>query len=188
MSFTDTEKHWLWGCAAATAASRSDVNVAMPHLRGKWSPTNAILRILESSSMRQSLHSSCPAVIRSPTTATSGPCHPRPALLVRPLSKNGSSTDGASRGMQKREGFHASLICYHARLVTVKNVSAGVSERQALSNLIRCSSSRDPIIKYDSLPTLMSRRCRRQPCRLIALPRCPALSHHQWLGAVGKPS
>src|ERR1700726_2334334 len=47
MSFTDTEKHWLWGCAAATAASRSDVNVAMPHLRGKWSPTNAILRTLE---------------------------------------------------------------------------------------------------------------------------------------------
>src|SRR5712692_634797 len=54
MSFTDTEKHWLWECAAATAASRSDVNVAMPHLRGKWSPTNAILRILEPSSMRQS--------------------------------------------------------------------------------------------------------------------------------------
>src|SRR5664280_2485134 len=54
MSFTDTEKHWLWGYAAATAASRSDVNVAMPHLRGKWLPTNAILRTLESSFMRQS--------------------------------------------------------------------------------------------------------------------------------------
>src|SRR5437879_5486352 len=54
MSFTDTDKHWLWGCAAATAASRSDVNVAMPHLRGKWSPTNAILRTLEPSFMRQS--------------------------------------------------------------------------------------------------------------------------------------
>src|SRR5216683_754228 len=54
MSFTATEKHWLWGCAVATAASRSDVNVAMPHLRGKWSPTNAILRILKSSFMRQS--------------------------------------------------------------------------------------------------------------------------------------
>src|ERR1700716_3000739 len=53
MSFTDTDKHWLWGCAAATAASRSDVNVAMPHLRGKWSPTNAILRTLEPSFMRQ---------------------------------------------------------------------------------------------------------------------------------------
>src|SRR2546425_5250961 len=63
MSFTDSEKHWLWGCAAATAASRSDVNVAMPHLRGKWSPTNAILRILEPSSMRQSLHSSRPALL-----------------------------------------------------------------------------------------------------------------------------
>jgi hypothetical protein len=69
----------------------------------------------------------------------------------------GAGTDGVSPGMQKREGFHASLICYYARLVTVKNVSADVSERQALSNLIRCSSSRDPIIKYDSLPTLMSR-------------------------------
>src|SRR5437870_13881401 len=63
MSFTDTEKHWLWGCAAATAASRSDVNVALPHLRGKWSPTNAILRILEPSSMRQSLPSSRSALL-----------------------------------------------------------------------------------------------------------------------------
>jgi hypothetical protein len=49
-----------------------------------------------------------------------------------------------------------SLICHHARLVEVKNVSAEVSERQALSNLIRCSRSRDPIMKYDSLSTLMS--------------------------------
>src|SRR6202521_5129400 len=47
MSLTETAKHWLWGCALATAASKSDVNVAMPHLRGKWSPTNAILRTLE---------------------------------------------------------------------------------------------------------------------------------------------
>src|SRR6516162_1854486 len=54
MSFTDTEKHWLWGFASATAASRSDVNVAMPHLRGKWSPTNAILRTLDPSFIRQS--------------------------------------------------------------------------------------------------------------------------------------
>src|SRR6266852_7493417 len=54
MSFTASEKHWLWGCAVATAASRSDVNVAMPHLRGTWSPTNAILRILETSFMGQS--------------------------------------------------------------------------------------------------------------------------------------
>ena len=58
--------------------------------------------------------------------------------------------------MQKREGFRASLICYHARLVKVKNVSVGVSERQALSNLIRFSRSRDPIMKYDSLSILMS--------------------------------
>src|SRR6266849_1818172 len=58
--------------------------------------------------------------------------------------------------MQKREGFRASLICYHARLVKVKNVPVGVSERQALSNLIRFSRSRDPIMKYDSLSTLMS--------------------------------
>jgi hypothetical protein len=35
-------------------------------------------------------------------------------------------------------------------------VSAGVSERQALSNLIRFSRSRDPIMKYDSLSALMS--------------------------------
>ena len=60
------------------------------------------------------------------------------------------------QGMQKREGFYASLICYHARLVKVKNVSADVSERQALSNLIRCSRSRDPIMKYGSLSTPMS--------------------------------
>lgn len=58
---------------------------------------------------------------------------------------------------QEREAFHASLISYHARLGNVKNVSAGISERQALSNLIRFSRSRDPIIKYDSLSTLISR-------------------------------
>ena len=59
-------------------------------------------------------------------------------------------------GMRKREGFHASLISYHARLGNAKNVSAGISERQALSNLIRFSRSRDPIMKYDSLSTLIS--------------------------------
>jgi hypothetical protein len=57
-------------------------------------------------------------------------------------------------GMRKREGLHASLISYHARLGNAKNVSAGISERQALSNLIRFSRSRDPIMKYDSLSTL----------------------------------
>src|SRR4051794_30324368 len=51
MSLTETAKHWLWGCTDTTAASRSDVNVAMPHLRGKWSPTKAILRSLETSFM-----------------------------------------------------------------------------------------------------------------------------------------
>ena len=35
-------------------------------------------------------------------------------------------------------------------------MSVGVSERQALSNLIRFSRSRDPIMKYDSLSTVMS--------------------------------
>ena len=35
-------------------------------------------------------------------------------------------------------------------------MSVGVSERQALSNLIRFSRSRDPIMKYDSRSTLMS--------------------------------
>lgn len=36
-------------------------------------------------------------------------------------------------------------------------MSADVSERQALSNLICRSSSREPIMKYDSPSTLMSR-------------------------------
>ncbi|SRR6266567_5069041 len=64
---------------------------------------------------------------------------------------------------------------YHARLVKVKNVSAEVSERQALSNLMRCSRSRDSIIKYDSLSTLMSRadvgarRAGLEHCRNIPL-------------------
>ena len=58
---------------------------------------------------------------------------------------------------QEREAFHAPPISYHARLGNVKNVPAGIRERQALSNLIRFSRSRDPIIKYDSLSTLMSR-------------------------------
>ena len=39
----------------------------------------------------------------------------------------------------------------HARLVEVKNVSTEVSERQALSNLIRISRSREPIMTHDSL-------------------------------------
>src|SRR5438034_5123076 len=54
MSLTDTARHRLWGCALATAASRSEVNVAMPHLRGKWSPTKAILRTLDFSCVRYS--------------------------------------------------------------------------------------------------------------------------------------
>src|SRR6267154_1328586 len=74
MSFTDTDKHWLWGCAAATAASRSDVNVAMPHLRGKWSPTNAILRTLEPSSMRQSSFLAPRAVMRTSLRANLKMC------------------------------------------------------------------------------------------------------------------
>lgn len=35
MSFTDTARHWLWGCVVPTAASRSKVKVAIPHLRGR---------------------------------------------------------------------------------------------------------------------------------------------------------
>src|ERR1700685_3997089 len=45
MSLTETHRHWLCGYALCTADSRSVVKVAMPHLRGRWSPTNAILRI-----------------------------------------------------------------------------------------------------------------------------------------------
>ena len=68
-----------------------------------------------------------------------------------------------------------SLICDHARLVEVKNVLADLSERQALSNLIRCSSSCQPIVKYDSLSTLMSRvnvgakRAGLEHCRSVPL-------------------
>src|SRR5580692_9901489 len=54
MSLTDTAKHWLWGCAVWTAARRSVVNVAIPHLRGKWSATNAILRTLDVCCIRYS--------------------------------------------------------------------------------------------------------------------------------------
>jgi hypothetical protein len=68
----------------------------------------------------------------------------------------GAAQTALHQCVQKREGFHASLICYHARLGNVKNASAGVSERQALSSLIRFSSSRDPIMKYDSFSTLVS--------------------------------
>src|ERR1039457_6601606 len=94
MSFTDTEKHWLWGCAAATAASRSDVNVAMPHLRGKWSPTNAILRILEPSSMRQSLHSSRPALLCTRVCAPTANVPPQ-----REPGKDSGSADSVLRAV-----------------------------------------------------------------------------------------
>jgi hypothetical protein len=94
MSFTDTEKHWLWGCAAATAASRSDVNVAMPHLRGKWSPTNAILRILELSSMRQSLHSSRPALLCTRVCAPTANVPPQ-----REMGKDSGSVDPVLRAV-----------------------------------------------------------------------------------------
>src|SRR5579864_8664620 len=97
MSFTDTEKHWLWGCAAATAASRSDVNVAMPHLRGKWSPTNAILRILEPSSMRQSLHPSRPALLCTRVCAPTANVPPQ-----RELGKDSGSVDSVLRAWFSR--------------------------------------------------------------------------------------
>ncbi len=64
--------------------------------------------------------------------------------------------DAIHQWRHKREAADPSLISYHARLGNVKNVPAGIRERQALSNLIRFSSSRDPIIKYDSLSILMS--------------------------------
>src|ERR1035438_8934598 len=76
MSLTDTARHWLWGCALATAASKSDVNVAMPHLRGKWSLTKAILRTLDALFMKAFL--CCLAAWRlfdqsySPVRATDG--------------------------------------------------------------------------------------------------------------------
>src|ERR1700683_3620228 len=86
MSFTDTEKHCLWGCVAATAASKSDVNVAMPHLRGKWSPTKAILRTLDVSFMRHF----CAAAHCFPSNRFSGLRHERemkriPQVLQLPV-------------------------------------------------------------------------------------------------------
>src|SRR5271157_4354883 len=93
MSFTDTEKHWLWGYAAATAARRSDVNVAMPHLRGKWSPINAILRILEPSSMRQSLPSSRPALLCTSVAPTAN------VPPQRQLWKDSGSVDSVLRAV-----------------------------------------------------------------------------------------
>src|ERR1700724_1748353 len=45
MSLTETQRHWLCGYWLWTADSKSVVNVAIPHLRGRWSPTKAILRI-----------------------------------------------------------------------------------------------------------------------------------------------
>src|ERR1700733_8494197 len=45
MSLTETHRHLLCGYWFCTADSRSVVKVAIPHLRGKWSPTKAILRI-----------------------------------------------------------------------------------------------------------------------------------------------
>src|SRR5213592_2623976 len=45
MSLTGTTKHSVSGFRAETASRRSWVKVAMPHLRGRYVPTNAILRI-----------------------------------------------------------------------------------------------------------------------------------------------
>src|SRR5258707_15635573 len=91
MSFTDTEKHWLLGCAAATAASRSDVKVAMPHLRGKWSPTKAILRTLEVSFMRHSFAAQrapqCFDQSDSPGCATGGKLNGALKFFMSPENK-----------------------------------------------------------------------------------------------------
>src|SRR5271169_1561450 len=117
MSFTDTEKHWLWGCAAATAASRSVVNVAMPHLRGKWSPTNAILRSLESSSMRQPLHSSRPALLCTRVRAPTANEPPQ-----RELGKDSGSVDSVLRAVV----FNA---CGSADPMRVTGARGGYSSR-----------------------------------------------------------
>src|ERR1051326_1007277 len=68
MSLTDTAKQCVWGYTPATAARRSVVKVAMPHLRGKWSPTNAIVRILDVSFIRVFPSSGClyPPIFRLP--------------------------------------------------------------------------------------------------------------------------
>jgi hypothetical protein len=83
----------------------------------------------------------------------------------------GAAQSPLHQGMQKRECFHALLICYHARLVNVKNVSPDVSERQALSNLIGweclnywngfyCSFARWPPVTQKTVASLrMAERC-----------------------------
>src|SRR5437868_9981214 len=76
--------------------------------------------------------------------------HQTPASLVAQI-------DGHSLSFASGSKHARSLLCYHARLVKVKKVSADVSERQALSSLIRCSSSREPMMIYDSLSTVVSR-------------------------------
>ena len=70
------------------------MNVAMPHLRGKWSPTNAILRILEPSSMRQSLHSSRPALLCTRVCAPTANVPPQ-----RELGKDSGSVDSVLRAV-----------------------------------------------------------------------------------------
>ena len=91
--------------------------------------------------------------------------------------------DALHQWRQKRKAFHASLISYHARLGNVKNVPAGTSERQALSNLIRFSRSRDPIIKYDSLSILMSpvdASASLEGLEHRDIPLFPAISGWEW--------
>ena len=75
----------------------------------------------------------------------------------------------------KTRRLHASFICYHARLVKVKNVSADVERTTSAfePNTLLQVTRPDHEIRF-ALNTYVARRCRRQPCRLIALPRCPA--------------
>src|SRR6058998_463681 len=105
MSLTDTARHRLWGCALATAASRSDVNVAMPHLRGKWSPTKAILRTLEALFMKAFLCCLAPLQsIRFSRLRYGGEMKGIPQILQLPVIVNRrGSLASQLQSLQKRD-------------------------------------------------------------------------------------
>lgn len=94
MSLTETEKQWLRGCVFATAASKSDVNVAIPHLRGGWSPTKAIFRTLAVSFITLSLRPeafSTPSINRIPPVALKLENEADPLGFVAPGSSRGQT-------------------------------------------------------------------------------------------------
>jgi hypothetical protein len=131
------------------------VNVAMPHLRGKWSPTNAILRILELSSMRQSLHSSRPALLCTRVCAPTANVPPQ-----REMGKDSGSVDPVLRAV----GFQGMRL-YRS--------DAGWQEREKDIRADAVIVSMSPTKL--SLGVVASRRAR---CRFTRQNHCT--SHRDW--------